>query len=92
VQYERGAVLPPLHRLAALARVYNVSPAGLLVADAALSPVIDLLDRADAAQIGALRRLLTHAPSAAAPAAAPPTDASCGDRSAAHRHVFPPEG
>jgi transcriptional regulator with XRE-family HTH domain len=69
VQYERGAVLPPLHRLAALARVYNVSLAGLLVADADLSPVVDLLDRADAAQIGALRRLLTHALDAAAPAA-----------------------
>jgi transcriptional regulator with XRE-family HTH domain len=69
VQYERGAVLPPLHRLAALARVYNVSLAGLLVADADLSPVVDLLDRADAAQIGALAHLLTHALDAAAPAA-----------------------
>ena len=85
VQYERGAVLPPLHRLAALARVYNVSLAGLLVADTALSPVVDRLDRADAAQIGALRRLLTHALDAAAPAAAPPTDASCGDPAAIRR-------
>jgi transcriptional regulator with XRE-family HTH domain len=68
VQYERGAVLPPVHRLAALARVYNVSLDGLLVTDAALSPIVDQLDRADAAQIGALARLLTHALDAATPA------------------------
>jgi len=30
-----------------------------LVADTALSPVVDRLDRADAAQIGARRRLLS---------------------------------
>jgi len=67
VQYERGAVLPPLHRLAALARAYNISLASLVVADATLIPVVDLLDRADAAQIGALARLLTDALADAAP-------------------------
>jgi transcriptional regulator with XRE-family HTH domain len=71
VQYERGAVLPPLHRLAALARVYNVSLASLVVADATLIPVVDLLDRADAAQIGALARLLTDVLDAAAPSPTP---------------------
>jgi transcriptional regulator with XRE-family HTH domain len=58
VQYESGKVAPPLERLAALARVYDVPLASLFVAHDALIPVVTLLDRATPEQIGALAQVL----------------------------------
>jgi transcriptional regulator with XRE-family HTH domain len=50
VQYENGNVLPPLERLAALAQVYQVPSAALLVSDDALIPLVTLLEQATPAQ------------------------------------------
>lgn len=61
VQYESGRVLPPLDRLAALAYAYDVPLSSLLVSDAALVPVVTLLERATAAQLGAILQLLKQA-------------------------------
>jgi len=58
VQYENGKVLPPLDRLAALARAYDISLASLVVSDDALIPLVTMLERATAPQIGALAQLL----------------------------------
>ncbi len=58
VQYEHGAVLPPLVRLAALAAAYNTSLSSLVVSHDALAPVVSLLERATPQQIGALAQLL----------------------------------
>lgn len=58
VQYENGTVLPPLDRLAALAHIYNVPLASLVVSDTALIPVVTLLEQASAPQINAISQLL----------------------------------
>jgi transcriptional regulator with XRE-family HTH domain len=58
VQYENGKVLPPLDRLAALARAYNISLASLVVSDDALIPLVTMLEHATALQISALIQLL----------------------------------
>jgi transcriptional regulator with XRE-family HTH domain len=51
VRYEQGQVAPPLDRLLALAQLYQVSPAGLLVIDDALLPIVTLLEQATPAQL-----------------------------------------
>jgi transcriptional regulator with XRE-family HTH domain len=61
VQYEHGTVLPPLERLAALATVYHIPLASLVVSSDALVPVITMLERATPAQLVALMRLLEQA-------------------------------
>lgn len=61
VQYEHGKVLPPLDRLAALAQAYDTPLASLLVSHDALAPVVALLERASASQLGALAQLLQQA-------------------------------
>jgi transcriptional regulator with XRE-family HTH domain len=61
VQYEHGKVLPPLERLAALARAYNTPLASLLVSHDALAPVVAMLERATAPQISAFAHLLQEA-------------------------------
>jgi transcriptional regulator with XRE-family HTH domain len=58
VKYERGAVAPPLERLRALALAYGVTPAALLAEHDAAVPVIALLERASAAQLAQLARML----------------------------------
>lgn len=58
VQYERGTVLPPLDRLAALADVYDIPLASLVVSHDALAPLVSMLERASAAQIDAFAQLL----------------------------------
>lgn len=58
VQYEHGKVLPPLERLAALAEVYNTPMASLVVSQDVLAPVVTMLERATASQIGAFAQLL----------------------------------
>jgi transcriptional regulator with XRE-family HTH domain len=58
VQYENGGVLPPLDRLAALARAYDVPLASLVVSQDALIPLVTLLERATLGQISALAQLL----------------------------------
>lgn len=58
VQYENGTVLPPLDRLAALAHLYHVPLASLMVSDATLMPVVTLLEQASAPQIHSLIHLL----------------------------------
>lgn len=58
VQYENGKVLPPLDRLAALARAYDVPLASLVVSHDALAPVVTMLERASASQISAFAQLL----------------------------------
>ncbi len=60
VQYENGRVLPPLDRLAALARAYDVPLASLVVSHDALMPVVTMLERATAPQISAFAQLLQH--------------------------------
>jgi transcriptional regulator with XRE-family HTH domain len=61
VQYENGNVLPPLDRLAALAQVYDISLASLMVTNDALIPVVAMLEHATAEQVGAFVQLLQHA-------------------------------
>lgn len=61
VQYEHGKVLPPLDRLAALAQVYDTPLASLVVTHDALAPLVTMLERASAAQLGALAQLLQRA-------------------------------
>lgn len=61
VQYEHGTVLPPLDRLAALAQVYDMPLASLLVSHDALAPVVELLERATPAQIRGLTQLIERA-------------------------------
>ena len=61
VQYEHGNVLPPLDRLAALAQVYDIPLASLVVTNDALIPVVTMLEHATAPQIGAFAQLLQHA-------------------------------
>jgi transcriptional regulator with XRE-family HTH domain len=61
VQYEHGKVLPPLERLAALAEIYDTPLASLVVSHDALAPVVAMLERATAAQVGALAQLLERA-------------------------------
>lgn len=61
VQYENGNVLPPLDRLAALAQAYDVSLASLLVSQDALAPIVILLERASAAQLADIGRMLQRA-------------------------------
>lgn len=56
--YENGKVLPPIDRLAALARAYDISLASLVVSHDALIPLVTMLERATAPQIGALALLL----------------------------------
>jgi transcriptional regulator with XRE-family HTH domain len=60
VQYENGRVLPPLDRLAALATAYDIPLASLVVSEAALMPIVTLLERASASQIDAFTQLLQH--------------------------------
>lgn len=61
VQYENGKVLPPLDRLDALARAYDVSLASLVVSHDALIPLVTMLERATEPQISAFAQLLQHA-------------------------------
>lgn len=61
VQYENRKVLPPLDRLAALAQLYGISLAGLMVQNDALMPILDMLEQASASQLDALARLLRQA-------------------------------
>ena len=61
VQYENGNVLPPLDRLAALAQVYDIPLASLVVSHDALIPVVTLLEHATAAQISGFAQLLQRA-------------------------------
>ncbi len=60
VQYENGRVLPPLDRLAALARAYDVPLASLVVSRDALVPVVTMLEHATASQINAFAQILQH--------------------------------
>ena len=60
VQYENGHVLPPLDRLALLAKIYRVPLASLVVSNDALMPVITLLEHANSTQIDMLTHLLKH--------------------------------
>ena len=60
VQYENGKVLPPLDRLAALARAYDVPLASLMVSHEALIPVVTMLERASASQLSAFAEILRH--------------------------------
>jgi transcriptional regulator with XRE-family HTH domain len=71
VQYENGRVLPPLDRLAALARAYDVPLASLVVSHDALVPVVTLLERATGPQISAVAQLLQHVVEEATDDAAP---------------------
>lgn len=61
VQYEHGHVRPPLDRLAALARAYEVPLASLVVSDEALIPIVTMLERATSAQLKVFMRLLQQA-------------------------------
>ena len=61
VQYENGNVLPPLDRLAALAQVYDIPLASLVVSHDALIPVVTMLEHATAPQISAFAQLLQRA-------------------------------
>lgn len=61
VQYENGNVLPPLDRLAALAQVYGIPLASLVVTNDALIPVVAMLEHATVPQIGAFAQLLQQA-------------------------------
>jgi transcriptional regulator with XRE-family HTH domain len=58
VQYEHGKVLPPLERLAALAELYDIPLASLVVSHDALAPVVSMLERATASQLSAFAQLL----------------------------------
>ena len=58
VRYEQGAAEPSLARLAALARVYDTTPAALLSASDEAVTVIATIDQADGAMIEELTRLL----------------------------------
>lgn len=58
VQYENGAVLPPLDRLAALATIYDVPLASFFVSSDALAALVTLLERASPDQIRAVLRAL----------------------------------
>lgn len=57
VQYENDKVTPPFERLVALAQVYDVSLASLMVTHDALIPIVDMLERATLVQIEALAQL-----------------------------------
>ncbi|MDW8213229.1 MAG: helix-turn-helix transcriptional regulator [Roseiflexaceae bacterium] len=54
VQYENGAVLPPLDRLATLATIYDVPLASFFVSSDVLASLLTLLERASPDQIRAL--------------------------------------
>jgi transcriptional regulator with XRE-family HTH domain len=58
VRYEHGETLPPIERLAALAAIYRVSPASLLLLDEQLMPVLTTLERATPEQISMFIQLL----------------------------------
>lgn len=60
VKYESGAVAPPLDRLRALALAYGVTPAALLAEHDAAVAVIAQLERASAAQLAQLARMLAE--------------------------------
>lgn len=58
VQYENGTVAPPLERLSALARLYDIPLASLFVSQDTLIPLVTMLDQATPTQVQALNRLL----------------------------------
>lgn len=58
VRYEQGITQPPLERLAALAGVYDTTPAALLSRQNDAVEVIATIDRAEAALIEELVRML----------------------------------
>lgn len=58
VRYENGTMQPSLVRLAALASVYGVTPAALLVTSDAVAELVTLFERADAEQLVELEVLL----------------------------------
>ncbi len=61
VRYEHGEILPPLDRLAALANVYQVSLASLLVVNDVLAPVVTMLEQIGPEQISVFAKLLQQA-------------------------------
>jgi transcriptional regulator with XRE-family HTH domain len=58
VKYENGVVAPPFDRLDALAHIYKLTSAALLVEHDETMPLLAALDQADAAQLAALMHLL----------------------------------
>jgi hypothetical protein len=58
VRYENGESLPPLDCLIALADIYGLTPAALLVRHAATLPIIAAIDQAEASTIARLGVLL----------------------------------
>jgi len=58
VKYENGAVAPSFDRLDALARIYKLTPAALLVEHDETMPLLAAIDQADAAQLAQLMHML----------------------------------
>ena len=58
VKYENGTVAPSFDRLDALARIYKLTPAALLVEHDETMPLLVALDQADATQLTQLLIML----------------------------------
>jgi transcriptional regulator with XRE-family HTH domain len=64
VKYENGTVVPSIDRLQALAQLYGLTPAALLVEHDAAITLFAMLDRADVNQIERLAQMLREGLSA----------------------------
>ena len=58
VKYENGTIAPSFDRLDALARIYGLTPAALMVEQDTAVPIVAAIDEASAAQLVHLTQML----------------------------------